>query len=244
MTNIFKTKRIKTGFTLLELLIVIAIIAILSVIIIFILNPAETLKKSRDTQRMSDLAALRSAIAVYVTTIKDPDLGGGINYFCLSDPQNNSAKIAYSVELADISSCTNNVAEGDDVTSFSSFSSSDFCRYGGLTGASLVDGTGWVPVDLAEIKGGSPISNLPLDPINAISTSNAPDYSDLVYRYACQNETTGGRPAYVFELDAVLESSSYGPDGDDDKSTKDGGDNDRYYEIGSSLRLIGDGGNF
>ena len=51
-------KKPAKGFTLLELLIVIAIIAVLSVILVLVLNPAETLKKSRDTQRMSDLSTL------------------------------------------------------------------------------------------------------------------------------------------------------------------------------------------
>ena len=43
------------GFTLLELLIVIGILGVLSVALVFVLNPAESLKKARDSQRMSDL---------------------------------------------------------------------------------------------------------------------------------------------------------------------------------------------
>src|SRR3990172_4173703 len=63
------------GFTLLELLIVITILAILAVIIIFVLNPAETLRKSRDVQRMSDLATLKNAISLYMTSTTTPYLG-------------------------------------------------------------------------------------------------------------------------------------------------------------------------
>ncbi|MCK5085475.1 prepilin-type N-terminal cleavage/methylation domain-containing protein, partial [Candidatus Parcubacteria bacterium] len=59
-----KNEKNMEGFTLLELLIVIAILAILSAVLILILNPAETMKKSRDTQRMSDLATMKTAIGL------------------------------------------------------------------------------------------------------------------------------------------------------------------------------------
>ena len=48
------TRLESSGFTLLELLIVISVLAILSVALIVVLNPAETLKKGRDSQRISD----------------------------------------------------------------------------------------------------------------------------------------------------------------------------------------------
>jgi len=64
------------GFTLLELLIVIAIIAILSVALIIVINPAETLKKSRDANRISDLNALKTALGIYMTSTTTPNLGG------------------------------------------------------------------------------------------------------------------------------------------------------------------------
>ena len=57
----------KKGFTLLELLIVIGILAILSTTMIIVINPAEMLKKARDSQRMSDLNTLKTAIAYYLT---------------------------------------------------------------------------------------------------------------------------------------------------------------------------------
>ena len=42
-------KSTKSGFTLLELLIVVGIIATLSVATVVVINPSEALKKSRDT---------------------------------------------------------------------------------------------------------------------------------------------------------------------------------------------------
>ena len=55
----------KKGFTLLELLIVIGILAILATVLIAVINPAELLRRARDTQRLSDLDALRSAISLF-----------------------------------------------------------------------------------------------------------------------------------------------------------------------------------
>jgi len=67
--------KIKKGFTLLELLIVIGILAILSTTIILVINPAQLLKKARDSQRISDLNTMKTAIAYYITEAADPDIG-------------------------------------------------------------------------------------------------------------------------------------------------------------------------
>lgn len=58
-------KKLK-GFTLIELLIVIAIIAILAIIVVLTINPARIMEKSRDSQRMSDLTSLATAINLYL----------------------------------------------------------------------------------------------------------------------------------------------------------------------------------
>ncbi len=57
----------RKGFTLIELLIVIAILAVLSVTVVLVLNPAELLRQSRDTTRLSDLATINNAIALYLS---------------------------------------------------------------------------------------------------------------------------------------------------------------------------------
>ena len=59
-------KKIQRGFTLLELLIVITILAILTLVVVLFINPVEMLKKSRDVQRMSDLATLNAAIVLFL----------------------------------------------------------------------------------------------------------------------------------------------------------------------------------
>ena len=74
--NIIKIKmNTKKGFTLLELLIVIGILAILSTTIVLVINPAELLKKARDSQRISDLNTVKTAIAYYVTEYGSPNIG-------------------------------------------------------------------------------------------------------------------------------------------------------------------------
>lgn len=189
---------------------------------------------------MSDLATLKTALGLYLTVTPNPDLQAGIANFCLA-ASNTSAKIGYSATTA-IGPCTTNTAEGADVTSGSTFLTGDFCIES--SSPSLVDGTGWIPVNLTGITGGAPIANLPLDPTNTIASIVAPVSTDLVYRYACQKNTTSTSPRDVFEIDAVLESAAYGPSGTDDKSAKDGGDNTAYYEVGTSPRLMGTGTNY
>lgn len=233
----------KKGFTLLELLIVISIIAILSVMIIFVLNPAETLKKSRDTQRMSDLNTLKTALGLYLTATSSPKLDAAATD-CLSNNSgtyNASAQIYYSAEIANPTCVLSPGSPGVDAITSAAFPA-DFCKTIGTTGASAVDGTGWIPVGLSNLIGGSPISNLPLDPINSIGTATAPTSTDLVYRYACQNKGAGGKPSYVFEIDAQLESDEF--TSINDKRTKDGGDNSVLYEVGNSLKLLPTGATF
>lgn len=61
----------KKGFTLIELLIVIAVLAVLSAAVVLVLNPAELLKQSRDSTRISDLAAINSALALWTADVSD-----------------------------------------------------------------------------------------------------------------------------------------------------------------------------
>lgn len=57
------------GFTLIELLVVIAILAVLAVAVVLVLNPAELIRQARDTTRISDIAAVNSAIALYLADV-------------------------------------------------------------------------------------------------------------------------------------------------------------------------------
>lgn len=227
-----KTNKIEAkGFTLLELLIVIAILAILSVTLVLVLNPAESLRKSRDTQRMSDLATLKTAIGLYLTTTNPAYLAGAIsNAGCKTGASAGiwavGDMIYYSVDTA-----TANITD----TSLDGGTISDPDAAQVATAAELGDtnGTGWLPVNLGAIKGGTPVSNMPVDPTNTIADGAAVANTDLVYRYACHDANL------TFEINATLESEEFST-----KMSIDGGNNANLYEIGTKLDILGGGTDF
>ena len=129
----------RTGFTLIELIIVIAIIAILATTVILVLNPAVILAEARDSQRIADLSQLNSALGLYLAT-SGATLGGVADKCYV---QETSAAVA--------AKC------GDrhpDATI-------------GTINGRAVNGTGWIPVNFGNISGGSPLSALPVDPTSS-----------------------------------------------------------------------------
>lgn len=226
----------KKGFTLLELLIVVVIIAILSIAVLFVLNPAETLRKTRDAQRFADLSAVRNAIAIYVTSVSTPYLSGtATNVYCKStSTYSGSAKIFYSFPLA-TGQITDTTLDGELSSPPSAGQSAT------VSTTPMTDGTGWIPVNLSAIVGGSPISNFPVDPVNTIAscvggTCSSVVASDKVYRYGCKSDDM------TFEIDATLESTGF--TSDDDRRAKDGGNNSNFYEVGTNLQILGSGNDF
>ncbi|MCL5004683.1 MAG: type II secretion system GspH family protein [Patescibacteria group bacterium] len=205
----------KKGFTLLELLIVIAILAVLGAIVIFLLNPTETLKKARDSQRISDLSTIKTALGIYLTSTSSPKLDGGTNTLCIGGSGQDT--IWYSAPN-DTQAITDTIVGG------SASSSQSTTANGGL-----VDGNGWIKVNLSSLISGSPISSFPIDPINTVTIA-AVTSTDLVYRYSCDDSPLG------FEINAQLESNAFTVE--DDKRAKDGGNNANLYEVGSSLTIL------
>lgn len=78
--------RKQKGFTLVEMLVVIAIIAILAGAVLLAINPVATMRKSRDTTRLSDLDSLRSAINIALTE-------GEINLVDMAAPETSANNI-------------------------------------------------------------------------------------------------------------------------------------------------------
>jgi prepilin-type N-terminal cleavage/methylation domain-containing protein len=144
------------GFTLIELLVVIAIIAVLAVVVILTLNPAQLLAQSRDSQRLSDMATLQSALNLYTedqSGVAGYSLGvASTSYLSVPDPS--------SIACVDL---------GMPSSSYS-YQCASSTSYRRSTGA------GWIPVDLASTTTGSPIGSIPVDPVNQTST-------DLYYTY-------------------------------------------------------------
>src|SRR5581483_1844984 len=132
-------KRSKKGFTLIELLVVIAIIAILSVVVILTLNPAELLRQSRDSNRVSDLSILKSAVSYYLVSVSVPTIGSSTPTCSMSAPVGNAT-----------TSCT---AWFQTTTATTTASSTQ------------INGQGWLPINFTTITaGGSPIGALGQDP--------------------------------------------------------------------------------
>ena len=64
--NIIKSKR-KSGFTLLEVLMVIGILAILAAVVLVAINPARQFKIARDSQRNANISTILNAIGQNLT---------------------------------------------------------------------------------------------------------------------------------------------------------------------------------
>ena len=70
----------RRGFTLIELLIVMAIIGVLAVVVLVAINPAEQLKRARDTGRISGVQQIGRAAAAYYTANSElPGVAGTWN---------------------------------------------------------------------------------------------------------------------------------------------------------------------
>jgi len=185
----------KTGFTLLELLIVFGVVSILSVAVITVINPSELILSTRDGKRMSDLSTLNRILGLYL--VNNGTVFGDSSTIYVSLPSDNSD--CSDLELPELQAPY-----------------SYHCQ----TEASYqkVDGTGWLPVDLTTISLGTPISALPLDPTNdnQYYYTYTPDSSNKTWeltapivslskkKYA-QND--GGNDPNLFEIGANLISA-------------------------------------
>src|SRR6266481_150810 len=141
------------GFTLIELLVVIAIIAVLSVVVILTLNPAELLRQARDSNRVSDLATLKSAVALFqsdVATSSTSSIGAyGTLYVGSATAPTSTGVALYASTTA---AGWGYMAASDVITT--------------STTSRVITGTGWIPINFSLISSGSPIGNEPADPSN------------------------------------------------------------------------------
>ena len=189
-----------TGFTLIELLVVIAIIAVIATATILVINPAELIKQGRDSTRLSDLNNINRSLGFL--QVDQPDTSFG------------SSSVVY-VSIPDTSSTCANLGLPSLPGSWAYACATDADHR-------KVDGNGWIPADFTSFSAGSPLSVLPIDPINAVS-------SGLYYTYI-----TGGS----WEMTASMESKKRNPSGGVEATTvNDGGQVSYLYEIGSDLSL-------
>lgn len=217
----------KKGFTLLELLIVIGILAVLATTTLLVLNPAELLRQARDSQRVSDLGSLNSALSLYATTVTTPYLGAS----------NAASTTAYGSCVGNGSTTEgcfvsiNGVSGGTmcdqrtTSTPIATVSTTNDIYSRNVTGrpydSAIAYSGPWLPVDFSDITGGSPLQTLPQDP--ATSTGNGGRY----YSYMCDQRNI------QYELNAVFESAKYRGVYD----AADGGSSSTVYEIGTAPAL-------
>jgi prepilin-type N-terminal cleavage/methylation domain-containing protein len=206
----------RKGFTLIELLVVIAIIAVLAVVVILSLNPAELLRQARDSNRVSDMATLKSAISLYLADVSSPNLASttaatlGYNIVYVSGPVNTGYVASSGMGIATLTNswATSTVAINR-----------------------TVDGTGWVPVGFSKISSGAPIGSLPVDPVNSTTSFATVGGGQLMYYYVASSTSL------TFKLVAHTESGKFSAGGTGDVETGDGGVTSNAYEQGTSLSL-------
>jgi prepilin-type N-terminal cleavage/methylation domain-containing protein len=194
------------GFTLIEVLISVSIVALIATTLIIATNPNEIFKQARDSRRMADLTALSTAISLYVNSGSSINMDGQGGITC----KGGSNQKVY-VSIPNNQTPPQNLPLG--------------WSYGQVTSTNLkkIDGTGWIPINFATLVGGSPISSLPVDPINSFT-------KNLFYSYTCKSNG-------AFELTATLESKKYNMNGSDPKTSTDGGTDRFLFEIGTDLTL-------
>jgi prepilin-type N-terminal cleavage/methylation domain-containing protein len=166
-----KNNKNQKGFTLIELLIVIAIIAILAVVVVLTLNPAQLLAQARDSNRISDFATLKSAIALYQTDVATTTQLGTSTIIVLSE--SSTSLTATSSSLLG--------SAGWGFTGETSVA----------TGTRVNTGTGaWVTINFSLISSGAPIGALPVDPVNSGSNTYAFVGATSTYKLATKMEST------------------------------------------------------
>jgi len=142
MTIGFENK--KSGFTLLELLIVIGIIAILATITLIVLNPAEVSKQTRDAKRISELKTVDQVLSFSIS--QNPDIYLGSSSVVYTSLPDNLDINCGSYSLPSLPVGWNYRCVGQSVLR-------------------SVDGTGWLPINFESLSS-PPFSALPVDPIN------------------------------------------------------------------------------
>lgn len=215
----------KKGFTLLELLIVITILSILTLVVVLFINPVEILKKSRDVQRMSDLATIKTAITLHLQDRASNNLGGTAHCATTVATDSSGGKINMSLTAGTAGNRVGTDAGASCTISCNASSTTSTLAYKN-------DATGWIPyINFTLFASGAPIERLPVDPTNTGALGGTAGVDSLYYRYACRVNNT-------FELDATLESDTFKFGGDQPKAGIDGGNSPMRYEVGTDLNIL------
>jgi prepilin-type N-terminal cleavage/methylation domain-containing protein len=195
----------RASFTLIELLVVIAIVAILSVVVIIALNPTELLRQARDSNRLSDLNNLNTALNIYQVDIAGGSLGSAsTTYISIADP---AATSTAGTQCQGLGLSTSSLPSG---WSYHCAASSTLRK---------ANGTGWLPVNFTAISSGAPLGTLPIDPTNTTSSGQYYTYTpggswELTagfesQKYVQQEATDGGVDPAMYETGSNLTLSPF-----------------------------------
>ncbi len=230
-TKCMKHKNQK-GFTLIELLIVIAIIAILSVVVILSLNPVELLRQARDSNRISDMATLRSAISLYLVDVSSTAIGTStVCYISLATTTFatiSSTNATWSAPTT--AQCTNWMVTAASVVATSSRGITSMPGSGALTG--------WLPINFSAISSGSPIGQEPIDSINSGGTSGCSGLNSSVTISNCSLFYSYIMSGSNYKLAAFMESAKFAEGGGSAVTSNDGGLNSYVYEAGTTISSL------
>ncbi|MCL5017603.1 MAG: fibronectin type III domain-containing protein [Patescibacteria group bacterium] len=143
-----------SAFTLIELLIVIGILAVLATVTLLVLNPAQMVKQSRDSNRMTEIQSINQALLMYQAFGGDTNNMGTHGTVYISIPSTNT----------DCGYSEGNPLGLPSLSGGYLYHCSDFTHYRNI------DGTGWIPVDLTSVQSsaGTLFSSYPIDPINTV----------------------------------------------------------------------------
>ncbi len=130
-----------SGFTLIELLIVVAILGVVSVVVILVINPAELLKRARDANRLTELAAIDKALQIFEVEVNGGFMGtSSVLYVSLPDPAATTTAGTNCSSLGMPSLPTG--------WTYHCAASSTYRN---------VNGLGWIPVNFTQIPSKSPL---------------------------------------------------------------------------------------
>lgn len=157
-------KRIESGFTLIEILIVVGVLSVLGTVAVLLLDPATRLAASRDSNRFTSLQSVNQALSLI--KIGNPSVSFGLgNTVYLSLP--DSSPDCSSWDLPPL----------PETWSYACQTEANYRK---------VDGSGWTPVNLASSSLGTSSSVAPVDPRN-----NENNYFYYVYSPATNSYELG-----------------------------------------------------
>lgn len=219
----------KKGFTLIELLVVIAIIAILAVVVVLTLNPAEMMRRARDSNRASDLGMIKTAISLYLADASTTSMGNyGTCYYQYSGASAPANVFEFATTTSEVSTTTPYTGTGTACSQWSLTASST-----AVPSSSRSVSNGWIPINLSVMSSGAPIGQWPVDP------SYGPGVS------ASGNASAGHFYSYIpgqtnnsYKIAAKMESVMYSNGGSGDLESTDGGIDPFMYEQGTNVSTL------